>query len=296
MPQYLQFELRLKFCRIMSTPSPSTHNTAASAATDPAGVTIQIPLLDRYNPQRGPLFKFCMGLRFGLAGLGLFLRSPRLQLLGLFPIAMTGGCFVGTIWFGVRFVNQLLDRWLASFPHWLDVVAETVGSSLVAIAALILCYILFVPLVGIVSGPFRDAMTMHTEKLVCGSVTDEGLSLWASLREIVKLIGLQLGILVLLVGVSIALPALGTMPSLAIAIFLTTLDMVDPALGVRGYPLKRKLQFVRQNLALLLGFGLVTFFVFTVPVLNLLILPVATTGGTLLVIAQTRASSTVEHN
>ena len=269
--------------------TPSKNSTAAAPVT-PA---IQLPLLDRYNPQRGSLFKFCMGLRFGLAGLGLFLRSPRLQLLGLFPIAMTGGSFVAALWFGVRFANHQLDRWLANFPHWLAVVAETVGSSLVAIATLLFCYILFLPLVGIVSGPFRDAMTMHTEKLVCGTVTDEGLSFWASLWEIVKAIGLQLGILVLLVGVSIALPAVGTLPSLAIAIFLTTLDMVDPALGVRGYPLKRKLGFVRQNFSLLFGFGLVTFFVFTVPLLNLLILPVATTGGTLLVIAETREGVTV---
>ena len=287
----------------MSTPSPSPNQTSVGdeayrASTREATVipAIQLPLLDRYKPQRGPLFKFCMGLRFGWAGLGLFFRSPRLQLLGLFPIAMTGGSFVAALWFGVRFANHQLDRWLAAFPHWLAMVAETVGSSLVAIATLLLCYILFLPLVGIVSGPFRDAMTMHTEKLVCGTVTDEGLSVWASLWEIAKTIGLQLGILVLLVGVSIALPAVGALPSLAIAIFLTTLDMVDPALGVRGYPLKQKLRFVRQNFALLLGFGLVTFFVFTVPLLNLLILPVATTGGTLLVIAETREQGPVEYN
>ena len=199
---------------------------------------------------------------------------------------MTGGSFAAAVWFGVRFFNAWVENWLTNLPHWLAVTAETVGSSIVALAALVLCYVLFLPLVGIISGPFRDSMSMHTEKLVRGKVTDEGLGLWASLWEVAKALGLQLGILVLLLGASITLPGVGTIPSVAIAIFLTTLDMVDPALGLRGYSLNRKLGFVRRNLALLLGFGLVTFFVFTVPVLNLLILPVATVGGTLLVMAE----------
>ncbi|MEO0356099.1 MAG: EI24 domain-containing protein, partial [Cyanobacteria bacterium P01_A01_bin.3] len=199
---------------------------------------------------------------------------------------MTGGSFAGAVWFGVRFVNERLGDWLVRFPRWLAIFAEAVGNSVVAIAALILCYVLFLPLVGIISGPFRDAMSMHTEKLVRGKATDEGLGMWASLWEVAKGLGLQLGILVLLVGASLTLPGVGTVPSVAIAIFLTTLDMVDPALGLRGYSLNRKLGFVRRNLALLLGFGVVTFLVFTVPVLNLLILPVATIGGTLLVIAE----------
>lgn len=252
-----------------------------------AGPTVELPLLEKYNPQRGPIYKFWMGLRFGLAGLGLFLKSPRLQVFGLVPIVMTGGSLIGAIWLGLRLTNNLLDAWLANLPHWLSVSAEFFGGSVVAIAALVLSYILFLPLVGIVSAPFRDAMTLHTERLVCGTITDEGLSLWASLRELIKLLGLQLGILFCLAGLSFAIPVVGAIPSLAIAVFLTTLDMVDPALGMRGYLLKHKLQFVRHNFALLLGFGVVTFFVFTVPLLNLLILPVATIGGTLLVLAET---------
>ncbi|MEL7476703.1 MAG: hypothetical protein AAGJ55_10825, partial [Cyanobacteria bacterium J06555_12] len=96
---------------------------------------MQLPLLEGYDRQRGPCFKFWMGLRFGLAGLGLFLRSPRLQLLGLFPIAMTGGSFAGAIWFGVRFFNEQFGDWLVNFPRWLAVFAEAVGNSIVAIAA-----------------------------------------------------------------------------------------------------------------------------------------------------------------
>ncbi len=161
-----------------------------------------------------------MGLRFGLAGLRLFLRSPRLQLLGLFPIAMTGGSLAASIWYGVRFFNGWLGDWLANFPRWLAVAAEAVGSSVVAIGALILCYVLFLPLVGIISGPFRDAMSMHTETLVRGKATDEGLGLWASLWEVAKGLGLQLGILVLLLGASLTLPGVGTVPSVAIAFLL----------------------------------------------------------------------------
>ncbi|MEM9568699.1 MAG: EI24 domain-containing protein [Cyanobacteria bacterium P01_E01_bin.34] len=270
-----------------SSPTPQSRQPA-QPLQQPKGIqaAVRLPVLDRYDRQRGPCFKFWMGLRFGLAGLRLFLTSPRLQLLGLFPIAMTGGSLAASIWYGVRFFYEWLGTWLANFPRWLAVSAEAVGSSLVVLVALILCYVLFLPLVGIISGPFRDAMSMHTETLVRGKATDEGLGLWASLWEIAKGLGLQLGILVLLLGVSLTLPGVGTLPSVAIAIFLTTLDMVDPALGLRGYSLSRKLGFVRRNMALLLGFGVVTFFVFTIPILNLLILPVATIGGTLLVIAE----------
>ena len=273
-----------------SQPSVRKFQQERETSTDPLPSAL-IPLLERYNPKRGPIFKFWMGLQFGLAGLRLFLNSPRLQLLGLVPIALTGGVFVGSIWLSLSLLDRLLHVWLTTLPHWISVSAEFFGGSVAAIAAIVLSYILFLPLVGIVSGPFRDAMTLHTERLVCGVALEEGLSLWVSLRELIKLLGLQIGILFCLAGVNVALPVAGAIPSLAIAVFLTTFDMVDPALGVKGYLLKQKLQFVRQNIALLLGFGVTTFLVFTVPLLNLLVLPVATIGGTLLVIAETRQQS-----
>ncbi|WP_017328090.1 EI24 domain-containing protein [Synechococcus sp. PCC 7336] len=248
---------------------------------------MSIPALANYQPERGPIYQFCTGLRFGWAGLCLFVRSPRLQLLGLVPIALTGGSFAALLWFGVTLVGSWLDRWLAALPQWLTAFAEVVGSSVVAIALLLVAYLLFLPLVGIVAGPFRDAIAMHTERLVRGTVTDEGLGLWATVRGLFELIGFQMSVLVALIAIGVAAPGIGTVLSVAIAIFLTALDMVDPALGLRGYLLARKLRFVGQNIALLAGFGLASFLVFSIPVLNLAILPVATTGGTLLAIAAT---------
>ena len=246
-----------------------------------------IPALEQYRVNGNPLYQFWMGLRFSWSGLCLFAKSPRLQLLGIVPTVLTGGSFVGLIWFGIRVVRNAIDPWVMSLPHWLGMIAEIVGSSVAAIALLLLSYAVFVPLVGIISAPFRDAMSMHTEQLLRGEATDNGLGLGQSLVQIGLLLGFQLVVVVMIIAANISAPGIGTLLSVAIALYMTTLDMVDPALGLRGYLLRQKLTFVRHHFALLAGFGLLSFALFLVPGLNLAILPVATIGGTLLVMAVT---------
>ena len=258
--------------------------------TDRDRPAIHLAFVDSYRPNGNPFYQFWMGLRFGWSGLCLLVKSPRLQVLSAVPVLLTGGSFAGFVWFGVTEVRQAIDAWVASLPHWLGAIAEIAGSAVAAIALLLIAYAIFIPLLGIVAGPFRDAMSMHTERLLRGKSTDDGLGLLQSLVQISLLLGFQIGILVLLVGMSIAAPGIGTLLSVAIAIYMTTLDMVDPALGLRGYPFARKLQFVRQHTALLAGFGVISWCVFLIPLLNIAILPIATIGGTLLVMAVTENS------
>jgi CysZ protein len=274
---------------------------------------IAVPVLDTYKPHKGSLYQFCAGIRFCWAGLGILLRSPRLQLTSLIPILMTAGGFAGIIWFGVRLVRQLLDSLLASvangvptgltdwmpeqltswvpsgvaqgLAHWVSTATELLGSAVVAIALVVVSYIVFVPVVGIVAGPFREAIARQTERLVRGTVTEQGLSLGAALVELFKLVGFQLLVLTTLIVLSLAAPALGALPTLVLGVSLTALDMTDPALGLRGYRLGQKLRFVARHRCLMAGFGLMSFFLFTIPGINLLILPVATIGGALMVVA-----------
>lgn len=261
---------------------------------------LPVPILETYQPDRGPFYQFWTGMRFCLAGFGLLRRSPRLQLTSIVPIVMTAAGFVALFFYGVKFARQLVEQMLATIvPDWAVTVAEAASGSLVVIVLLLMTYLLFFPLLGAIAIPFREELAFHTGKLAFGKAI-EGPSLnifqtiWIVVTEIIKVILFQLFILILLIGLNIFSPVAGGAIAIGITSFLTGFDMVDPALGQRGFLMGKKLGFLGRNFALMAGFGITTFLLLAIPIVNVLALPVATIGGALLVLAALPPSLEVE--
>ncbi|MBD2100924.1 EI24 domain-containing protein [Leptolyngbya sp. FACHB-261] len=105
------------------------------------------------------------------------------------------------------------------------------------------------------------------------------------MADTLRMVTLQLSLSLLLLGLGFWLPVVGGIPVLAAAVYFAALDCVDPALGRRGWRLKQKLHFLSRHKAVLGGFGLAAYFLLTLPGINLVTLPVATIGGTLLILA-----------
>ncbi len=235
-----------------------------------------------YTPQRGPFYQFWMGIRFFWSGLGLLRRSVKLQITSVAPVLLTAGVFGGLAYLSSRLTRDLLELIPSALPIWLYNIVQTFSAALVL---LVMTFFLFFPVMTVISIPFREALAALTEKLLTGRSSEVPMPIWQVILELIRVVFFQIFILVSLLALSWFLPGIGSMLSVIFLIFLAALDMVDPPLGQRGYLLPQKLSFVGQRQFLMAGFGSMAFLLLTIPVLNLLILPVASIGGAVLVLA-----------
>ncbi len=245
----------------------------------------QVSLLQRYNPRGGSLYQLWMGIRFFWSGWSLFWQSGRLKLISLVPILLTVGIFTGLGYLSIQLTEMLLQGIPAGWPGWLVGIIDTLGTILTLIISILLSYLLFFPIASVISGPFREALATQTEILILGQASEASAgSVLTIIGDVIQSVLFQLSVLILTLSLGWFTPAVGPFITIVLLMYLASLDMVDPALSIRGYLLGQKLKFLRSHLALMAGFGIMAFVLLGIPVLNLLILPVASIGGTILVV------------
>ncbi|MBD2100923.1 hypothetical protein H6F94_08535 [Leptolyngbya sp. FACHB-261] len=123
-------------------------------------------LLANYAPQGNPFYQFWMGIRFLGAGWALLLNTPALQLASVVPVLLSLAFFSTLIYFGTTKVDQWLASAIVRLPDWLELIARALGSGLVAVVLLLLTYLLFFPVISVLTAPFRDFLSEKTEKLM----------------------------------------------------------------------------------------------------------------------------------
>jgi CysZ protein len=98
-------------------------------------------------------------------------------------------------------------------------------------------------------------------------------------------------VLIIIVGLPLLLfnfiPTFGSLVSAFGGIFLTAtivcLDFIDAPLERRRLTFRNKLQFVKKALPTTAGFGLICLILVSIPLLNLIVVPLCVSAGTLLV-------------
>lgn len=234
-----------------------------------------------YSPSRGPIYQFWMGIRFFWLGLSLLRQSPRLQLTSVIPIVMTGGLFSGLTWLSGQWARDLLSLIPATLPAWLLTILQTFSAGIVLLLA---TFFLFFPIMTVIAIPFRELLAAQTERLLTGSSSEVALPWWQVVGDVFRSLLFQVLVVVLSLGLTWFVPGVGSLLTVVILIYVAALDMVDPPLGQRGYLFPARLSFVVQRRMLMAGFGLMAILLLAVPILNLLILPIASIGGSGLVI------------
>ncbi len=261
-----------------------TRSLSRSLAPEPV-----VQLLSSYKRRGNPVYQFWMGIRFLGAGWTLWLATPSLQLTSVVPILLSLAFFGGLIYLGTTGMDQWLSGVIAGLPDGLEGVARALGSGLVALVLLVLTYLLFFPVISVVAAPFRARLSEQTEQLLRGEVASQPRPLWSEIAiglvDTLAMLGLLLTVSLLLLGMGIWLPGVGGIPVILVSVCFAALDCVDPPLSRRSWRLGQKLGFLGSHLALLGGFGLATYVLLTLPGINLVTLPVATIGGTLLSLA-----------
>jgi len=235
---------------------------------------------------------FAAGARALGTGFGLLLRSPRLLALGALPALLSAVLLLGAVGTLAYFSGDLVS-WMTPFADgWAAGLRRAVRVLLAIVlvgAAALLSSVAFIALTLLIGGPFYEHIAERTEQRLGLDTRDDGAGfarqLARGVRDSIKLV------LVAAVG-AVLLFALGFVPVLGQTVvpvlgalfgaWLVGLEMIGLVFQRRGLPLGARQRALCADKAGALGFGLPTYLLCLIPVLQLVVIPSAVVGGTLL--------------
>jgi CysZ protein len=163
---------------------------------------------------------------------------------------------------------------------------------IITVALLAAFFFIVTRLASAVSAPFNDIISQKTEEIATGMrdesrfspvrlLRDSGRSLAHSFR----LLGLYIGLLViglLLLLVPVAGGALYTAFGVMVSAYMFAYEYLGYPMDRRRFSWAQKRIFLRSKLRSILGFGLGSAAVASIPIINFFFIPAAVAGGTLL--------------
>lgn len=238
-----------------------------------------------------PLAGLMSGLGLLVTGAGLVLRRARLFGLGLIPPLITSVLFV-VLFVTANWLSQRVAVWLTPFAEgWSGVeTLRAVVSILVVVLSGVLLVLLFTATTLALGAPLYDRISEEVDAHAGSYLSTPGerplRAVWSTITHLAKVVAISLpvGLVILLIGL---LPAVGgVLAAVCSALFggwMITLEVTGSPAGRRGVrSFGERHRLLCRNPWLVLGFGVPTFLLLSVPVLSLLLFPIATAAGTLL--------------
>jgi CysZ protein len=235
---------------------------------------------------------FFTGAMFVLRGLGMYARSPRLMLLGLIPALISAVVIVAAVLLVVYFSGNVADLMTPYAQDWSPGLRDTLRALIVValvVVVVVLAVLVYTALTLLIGEPFYEAISNRIEERL-GGVPDEvhvplPRMVWHSLVD-----SLRLFILAVLAGVPLFLggliPGVGeTVVPVLTAVFsgwVLALELTGVPFERRGLRFVQRRQVLRKRRPLALGFGVMTFLCFLIPLGAVLVMPAAVAGATLM--------------
>lgn len=237
----------------------------------------------------GAMTQLATGIRDISRGFGALQSRPGLWKWVLAPAVLTGLLTVSLI-AGVLHLVDPANRWIADHvPAAIASIASGVFSVVVVVALCAAALLVFVPLAGMITGPFSETLSERIEAHLTGQpspafswsgfVRGFLLGIGHGVRRlVVALLGLAL---VFAVGL---VPVIGAIAAPLLAAWLTAqsaaYDCYDAVLARRTLSYRDKLDFLARHRGRTLGLGAGVGAMLLVPGLNLIALGVGAAGAT----------------
>lgn len=241
---------------------------------------------------------FLQGLSYPFRGAKfVYIQHRALARIWIFPmlivVAAIIGVLVGVAHYHGQWVGALVPEPDAQ-GFWGGLLALLHGAfeMLVAILLAVVGVVAVLLLSNVIAAPFNDALSQAVEGIVTGQPSPP-FSLRTVGHDILRTVALELTKLTLWAAVmvplwlsSLALPVVGQAAYTGFGLGFTALywsiDYLDWPASRREEAVARRFRRVREHLMPMLGFGMGVWILLFVPGLNLLFMPAAVAGGTLL--------------
>jgi len=229
---------------------------------------------------------FAHGFRYGVSGLR-WLTRPGLRHLVIAPIVVNAVIFMlGFFWLTKRIerAHDVATGWL---PDWLDWLAWLMWP-LAIVAVLIIVWTGFTMVANLLGSPFNGLLSERVVRLRSPDAALPATSLWSELvnapiAEMRKL--LYFAVLALPALLIVFLPVINLLAPLVWAVYgawIMAVEYCDYPLSNAGIRLDSQRRLLRRRRGLSLGFGAGVMTMTLIPGLNLVAMPAAVIGATLL--------------
>jgi CysZ protein len=250
-------------------------------------------------------FGLLTGATYPFRVLAVFKRTPRLWGYIAIPILVnflvgvvlyTGLLFFG--WDSVAYLMGSLTHWIDSLitnlPRWLGILDYLIIGIgwllrlLLVVGLLLLTGFVLVQFGVLLGAPWYGQLSEQLEELRTGQlhivevgiVRDIGRAILFELKKLVLVVGVGIGLLLLNL-----VPGIGTLAAtvggFALATTIVCLDFMDAPLERRRLRFREKLRIVFRSLPASASFSWVCLVLVSVPLLNLLTIPLCVASGTL---------------
>jgi CysZ protein len=229
------------------------------------------------------------GVRDVQRGLGVLRAHPALWKWVIAPAVITLVLLAALV-LGVLHVSDRLVGWIvAHLPSWVAHVASPLVTTMIVIGLSTAVVLVFVPLAGMIAGPFNEMLSEHVEAKLTGLPLTP-----FSLREFLHGVALSIlhgirRLLAMLVGLIVVfavgfVPVIGTIAAAVIAGWLaataTAYDCYDAVLARRYLGYRAKLAYLASHRQRTLGLGAAVAVMLVIPGLNLVALGLGAAGAT----------------
>jgi CysZ protein len=228
-----------------------------------------------------------------LRGIGLFLGTPGVRLLGMLPVVLAALLVLSLLGLLLVYLDELAGALTPFADRW-DESSRTlvrVGAGLaLLLGSMAVLVVSFTVIAQIIGQPFYERISDRIEHQLGAPPAGADAPWWRSFPraslESALLLALTLACTAPLFVLGL-IPVLGqtVVPVLQalVAGFFLAVELLAIPLERRGLHLAGRLRFVWRHRAQTLGFGITAFLLLLVPLMNLLAMPGAVVGATLLV-------------
>ncbi|BAZ45249.1 hypothetical protein NIES4102_22680 [Chondrocystis sp. NIES-4102] len=252
-------------------------------------------------------FGLINGATYPFKALNLFINNPQLIQYIIVPIIVNIiiaiALYSGLLYFGWQIVDQVqgditiwLNQVITNLPQWLGFLSYFVAG-LIIILRFLLIIILFIATgfiltqFGVLLGaPWYGKLSEQIEKVRTGKVelielnifSDLGRALLYELKKLllIAVVGIPLLLINFIPGVGTVIFTIG---SLTLTTTIVCLDFLDSYLERRRLKFRKKLNTVFKNLPASGSFGLVCLGLISIPLVNLVTIPLCVASGTLFI-------------
>ncbi|MCB1695734.1 MAG: sulfate transporter CysZ [Halioglobus sp.] len=218
------------------------------------------------------------------------LKHPSLRLFVFIPLLVNIVIFGGLIWYGLSYLDAMMDGWLGKIPDWLNFIKWIIWPLVGLTVSLVTGY-LFTAVALLIASPFNALLAEKAEELVTGKPVDSleglGAALMAMprgiLRELSKLLYyLPMAAFVLILsfipGLNVVAPVLWFL----LGAWMMSIQFVDYPMDNHQLSFADVKEAVRARRLSSMGFGGVVALCAGIPVVNFFVVPAAVVGATLL--------------
>ena len=229
-------------------------------------------------------------------GLRTYLGTPGIRLTGMVPVLLVGALFWAALVLLVVFIDQVV-AWATPFADTWSESGRVAVRAVVGLAVLglyvALVVLTFAALANLVGQPFYERIVDRVEAGLGGRGPGPAAAerpwwrtLPAATLESIALLALTLlcSLPVFLVGL---VPVVGQAAALVagalVSGFFLAIELLGIPLERRGLGPVERFRWAWRHRDLTIGFGVAAFLLFLVPLMNVVAMPAAVVGGTLLV-------------